>query len=445
MITLGIDLGTTKVAAVLLDTGSGKLLAAASEPHHAALDVGIDGAEQDPQKLLDTAFRLIRSLPEELLARLDGIGVTGQMHSVLGWGRKRLFPLVTWQDRRCGAAGLLEDFSRRAGHPLRDGFGAATLARLAAAGALEEWEHAATIADFMVCRLTEGDHPLTDPADAASWGIFDLAARQWDFGAAKRLGIPERLLPEIRPSGSPAGVIPPSVASVLGIPAGTPVAVATGDNQASILSFDGDGERDLFLTLGTGAQLSAVISPEQAAAFAGRPELELRPYVGGKLLAVVAPLCGGRAFAWLGDVVKNWLSAFGAVVPSDGELLDRLDAMGAARLSMDVPPELRVSPRFLGERHAPGARGKISGISLGNFTLDELAAALALGIVRNLKQGFPPELLAARKRIIGSGNGVRRVKSIQMAIQREIPLELILPEAREEAACGAARLPLQGK
>ena len=72
-----------------------------------------------------------------------------------------------------------------------------------------------------------------------------------------------------------------------------------------------------------------------------------------------------------------------------------------------------------------------------------LGAALALGIVRNLKEGFPPELLKGRREVSGTGNAVRLLKSIQHAIRREFRLPLTLPETREEAAVGAALLALR--
>ena len=67
-------------------------------------------------------------------------------------------------------------------------------------------------------------------------------------------------------------------------------------------------------------------------------------------------------------------------------------------------------------------------------------AALALGIVRNLKAGFAPELIAGKREVIGSGNAVRLLKSIQWAIRHEFGLPLRLPDTREEAATGAALL-----
>ena len=48
---LGIDLGTTKAAAVLLDE-AGTLLGVANAAHHADIPSVPGGAEQDPAKIL---------------------------------------------------------------------------------------------------------------------------------------------------------------------------------------------------------------------------------------------------------------------------------------------------------------------------------------------------------------------------------------------------------
>ena len=433
-IVLGIDRGTTKAAAVLLDLERDEVLASQSAPHHATLAAPAGYAEQDPQAILDTAFQLIKALPVELRREVAGIGVTGQRHSVTGWNAKTMFPLITWQDRRAGERAA--EWSRQTGCPLRDGFGGTTLAWLAEHGKLGECEAASTIGDALVRRLTGAERPLTDPTDAASWGLYDAATGDWNFAAAKTLGIPERLLPEIRPTGSVAGRLAQTVAAELGLPPGIPVTVAVGDNQASILDCGGEFEREIFLTIGTGSQLSLVVSKEESGGFAGIPELELRPFTVGRVLVVAAPLCGGRAFSWLGEMAARWLAAFGANVPPLPQLLDRLDEMGMA----ESPDGLAVTPSFLGERHDPERRGSIGGITPENLTPGTLAAALAEGIVRNLKNGFPEGAFAGRTRIICSGNGVRRVQCIQRAIQNQFGLAPTLRPDREEAACGCAKL-----
>ena len=250
-LTVGIDIGTTKCAAVIWDDEEKKILAVCSENHGADLKTVPEHAEQDPELLLDAVIRIVRQLPPDLRMQVSALGVTGQMHSVMGWNREKVFPLITWQDHRCGHDGKLEEFCRKSGHELHDGYGAATLAymRECTAG----WEYAATIMYYLTALLCGNERPVTDASNAASWGIFDLKKNQWDLRAAQALGIEKRLLPDIRETGSVVGHLSLQWSECLGFPAGIPVVNAVGDNQASILGTGKDLEKELFLTLGTGA------------------------------------------------------------------------------------------------------------------------------------------------------------------------------------------------
>ncbi len=433
-LTLGIDLGTTKAAAVIIDENR-NLLAVAGAAHNAALATVVNGAEQDTGKVFACVENIVNQLPADLRSQLSAVGVTGQMHSVLLGRDSAVSPLVTWQDHRCGEA-LIAEFQQRSGKTLREGFGGTTLARLAKENMLADWNFAATISDYLAATLTGNDRIFTDPTHAASWGLFDAAAGNWDFKALDALNIPRKLLPEIKPCGAVTGNVSTAASERFGIPAGIPVVNAIGDNQASILASGNDFSREIYLTLGTGAQLSMVVDalpPELP------EEIEARPFPGNRTLLVAAPLCGGAAFAFLADTVNAFRRDLGEAELPKGALLDKLDELALAVLEKGSE-ELVIAPHFLGERWNPALRGSCDGLTLGNATPGRIGAALALGIVRNLKNGFAPEVLAGKTEIIGSGNAVRLLKSIQRAIRSEFGLPLTLSEAREEAAVGAALL-----
>ena len=98
MLTLGIDLGTTKVAAVLYDPDASGAGRAVSTEHHAALPTAPGHAEQDGEKMYAAVLRLLAELPPRELGRVEAVGLTGQMHSVILWSGGELSPAVTWQD-----------------------------------------------------------------------------------------------------------------------------------------------------------------------------------------------------------------------------------------------------------------------------------------------------------------------------------------------------------
>ena len=437
---LGVDMGTSKVAAVLADR-DGQVQAAASAAHGCGASAPAGRAEQDAGRLLEAAWRTVGQLPAEQRQRVGAVGVTGQMHGVLlldAAGRP-VSPLFTWQDGRClEEPGFLDRLGARTGYALRTGFGCATLAWLAAHRAVPAAAvSACTVHDWVVARLCGRPRAVTDPTDAASWGLFDLDSLDWDRRAAEAAGIEPSLLPEVVPCGASAGRLATESARAFGLPAGVSVTAAIGDNQASLLATLRDPERELALTLGTGGQLSAVL-----AAGAPRPaatvRFEYRPYPGGRRLAVAAALCGGAAWAWLADSVESWARDMGLAAPPRAEVFGRLNALGlAADTAIDV------SPVFAGERFDPGLRGAIGGLGVGGLPLGPLARGLARGIVANLRAMLPEELLAGRRVVVGSGNALRRNELLRRMAEDVFGLPLQLPESREEAAAGAAILAAQ--
>ena len=436
---LGIDIGTTKTAAVIVDAEGG-VLAAASHAHGAALSVPAGRAEQDPAQLLHSAWAAVGELPADLRRAVSAVGLTGQMHSVVLLDRHGdpLTPLITWQDGRClEEPRFLPELEARIGYALRTGYGCASIVWRQEHGGLPAGTAcAADMPDLAGARLCGLACPPIDPTFAASWGLFDLAVFDWDCAAVAKAGIPKGLLPEVRPSGATAGVVTPAMAQRLGIPAGTSVAVAVGDNQASLLATLGDPVRDIALTLGTAGQLSVVVPRGEQPAPAGEcAPWEYRPYPGGRLVLVAAALCGGAAWAWLVDSYARCLREMGQAEPDREWLFARMDELG--RLATE---ELTVETHFLGERHDEGLRGAIRGIDLRNFGMGPLARGLARGIVRNLREMLPEAALAGRTRVVGSGNALRRSALLRSMVESEFRLPLVMAEGREEAATGAARL-----
>ena len=99
--TLGIDIGTTSVSGVAVDSG-GKVAATVTQAHEAdipGLPPGVHA--QDPARLMSAVDRVIAAL-EAQAGAADRIGWTGQMHGVVGVDRalSPVTPFVTWRDAR---------------------------------------------------------------------------------------------------------------------------------------------------------------------------------------------------------------------------------------------------------------------------------------------------------------------------------------------------------
>ena len=435
MKTLGIDLGTTKVAVVVYDDRRG-LEKAVNSAHHAAVPHDDPNVfEQDPASIMKCVTDLISQISPEQRSAISAVGITGQMHSLLIKKNGQVSNLITWQDHRCGEKAIT-GFNRISGLKLREGFGGVSLARMAAAGTLDPESRASTLGDYLAAEIAGNDAFITSPTLAASWGIYDQERRGWNFTALEALGIPAGILPEIRPDGAVIGHVSAEFSKKSGLPVTARVVNAIGDNQASILGTGTDFDHEIYLTLGTGAQLSIVCreKPEELS-----EKVELRPFPGGRQLMVSAPLCGGSAFAVLADAVNRFRAALGEGVLDRGKLLEKLDALGMEYLQEHGEPSVIVHPHFLGERYAPGLRGSVQGLTLESIQPGLLTAAFAFGIVRNLKTDFPAEALSSRNAVVGSGNAVRLNRSIQFAIEKVFSLPLRLSDGCEEAAVGAAK------
>lgn len=436
--TLGIDLGTSKVAVVAADAETGAPAATAACPTNADIPCPAPRAEQEPGRILNAVDSCIQEIPEGTREQVVAIGTAGQMHGVMlcSADYRDTSSLVTWQDGRCGEDGFLDRLAEKTGSAtLRTGYGCATLAWFAEnePDLLQHFDRATTIPDYFVAGIVRNNRNITDPTNAAAWGLYDLDASAWSGGQIDAAGIPARLLPGIQPSGSVAGELNEEHAARWGIPPGIPITLPIGDNQASLLATLRDPVHEVALTLGTGGQLSVVVDDIEDVPAADT--IEVRPYLNGKTIAVAAALCGGLAVTWLVDSLLRWCKAMGVEPPERDSLFKHID-----RLALEnAGSPLQVCPSFLGERTDPTRRGAMAGIDLENFTLGNLSAALVRGVVQNLHDMMPRELLQNRSRVIGSGNGLR-LMAMQAAVEEVFGLPMELTEEREEAALGAARL-----
>ena len=167
-VTLGIDIGTSKVAAVLIDEDSKTPLAISSKSTNAEIEGKPSCAEQDVSQIISVVDQCVLALPRDQREQVAAIGVTGQMHGVLLWnsGSEKTSRLVTWQDRRCNDDGFLEELQRKTrDSTIKSGFGCATLAWYADAdpSLLDQYSCASTIHDYFVCVICGLTHGITDP------------------------------------------------------------------------------------------------------------------------------------------------------------------------------------------------------------------------------------------------------------------------------------------
>ena len=418
---IGLDIGTTSISAVAVESSTGALLRAVTVPNGGVLP-SPDGVSrlQAPTRIAETALELKESLALEF-SPVAAIGVTGQMHGILYLDRagRAASPLYTWQDGRgnlpYAGSTYAAQLSARSGYALASGFGLVTHFinrehNLVPAEAVTF----CAIQDYIAMLLTRRETPLLHASNAASFGCFDLAAQAFDRSAMEKAGLDHSILPAVT-----------AETAVIGQDGSVPVAIAIGDNQASVLgSLRENG--DLLVNIGTGSQVSAVVS-----APAPFPAGAVRPYVEGKFLLVGSPLCGGRAYALLHRFFARCAQRFG------GDGRDVYDVMNDMAAEQPDVHTLIVDPRFCGTRNDPTLRGSVSGISEENFTPEQLTRGVLWGMADELHELYMQMPLASPAAgLVGSGNGVRKNPVLRQYLEEQFGLKLKLPAHREEAAFG---------
>jgi len=445
---VGIDLGSTTLSGIVLDTATGEVVAQETAPDEAEVTSGPDRergrSEWDLERMAEAALSLIGRLATT--RSIDAVGVTGQQHGMALLDRqgRPASPFIGWQDRRCnerlsdGRTTIQqmldrgEEGFRRSGCAPATGYMASTLFWLAERGALPAKAVACFAPDYLVGRLC-GRDPVTDPTLAASAGVFDVERGEWNAELVEALGLPLECFPAVRPSATRAGGVSREAARRTGLAEGTLVAAPCGDNQASFAGSVGDPAHSVLVNIGTGGQTCVYV--EQALFVEG---LDLRPFLQPGYLLVGAGLAGGRSYRMLRDFVQE----IGRQLFGIADLPDLYERL--TQLAVEAPAGcdgLTCEPLFAGTRHELDRRGVWRGMSEASFRPGHMARALLEGLAEQYR-GLYGQMLTAgageRKQLIGSGNGLRKNPLLRAILAEVFGLPLQTPAHTEEAAVGAA-------
>lgn len=426
MKTLGLDIGTTTIAAVVCDDDTG-VLASRTVDNDTFLPGESWERMQDPVRILEKAAGVLQQL---LCLHPDvaAIGLSGQMHGILYLDADGtpVSPLYTWQDNRGDLPydethTWASHLSEITGHTLATGFGLVTHSyNLAHAQVPENASVLCTIQDYLAMKLSGRHYPVMHETNAASLGFYDTVGHRFDPEALEKAGIDPSILP-----------VPESCPCLGTGELGIPVYAALGDNQASFLGA-AEGRTDaLLVNVGTGSQVS-IFSADHIQT----PALETRPFPDGGWLLVGASLCGGRSYALLEHFFRETAQMV------TGREQSAYDAMASA---MDAAGEITDYPKittlFQGTRKDPSLRGTIENIGTDNFTPLHFMYGILHGMADELyglyaeylsMGGTPPAVM------IGSGNGLRKNPHLCRILEHTFGISLILSNNLEEAACGAA-------
>ncbi len=427
MKTLGIDIGTTTISAVVLEAG--RVVSSLTVANDSFIETGHTWEKiQDPGRILDAALSLVSELTGEH-PDTERIGVTGQQHGILYLDRsgEPVSPLYTWQDGRGslpykGEKSYASYLSEASGERLSTGFGLVTHFYNRKNGLVPETAVVfCTVADYTAMKLSGLKTPAVHPSNAASFGLFDLKLQDFRRDILTETGIDPSILP------------PAAVSACIGMYRDTiPVYTAIGDNQASFLGSTQGAENCMLVNIGTGAQVSVY-----SRNYIRCESLETRPFLDHDYLLAGSSLCGGKAYALLETFFRKTAEmALGHPVR---------DCYAAMSHMLDLYPEPDnlpvMEPFFQGTRIEPDRRACITGLSPENFLPLPLIYATMHGMVEELYSMYESYIKAgnpAPSVLYGSGNGLRLNPHLCKIAESRFRLPLTLSANKEEAACGAA-------
>ena len=379
---LGLDLGTTNIKALLVDS-AGRVVARSWAPVgivHAA-----DGAvEQDIEEIWSATLTALRGLgdaDQRAAVRAIGISAQGGALQITRGDGAPVSPVIGWLDGRGGLYNeqLNVDPGRdwliqHTGHA-RSNLSLGQLLRLKdqSPELLAPPNRIGFVGDVIVSRLTgRAAHDATSLSIA--W-LFSPQEGGMSDELLARIGVTADQLPALLPVGEPAGGLLDSVAAETSLPAGAAVSAAVHDQYAAALGSGSIHLGDVMLGTGTAWVLLAATDRLMPPVIdAGFVCTHIVDGLFGQMLSMVN---GGSAFAWATELL--------GLTDASSE---QLDAM-----MQSVPPGcdgLTFRPTLTaggGEGLPASARGCLAGITLshrGEHVLRAVVEGLACELTRYL-------------------------------------------------------------
>jgi xylulokinase len=424
----GIDSSTQSTKVLLVRADDGTVVAEASAPHP-------DGTECHP----DRWWEALTAAGRDLLEQAEAVGVAAQQHGMVTVddAGEAVRPAMLWNDVKSApqAAELVTEFGGPAEWAARTGsvptmsFTVTKLRWLAE----REPNRAARVHrvmlphDWLTWRLAGGGprgagadaaggdrsvEPVTDRGDASGTGYFSPADSRWlpDY-AERALG---------RPVALPRLAGP---AETVGRTAwGAAISAGTGDNMGAALGMS-LAEGDVAVSIGTSGTAYAVTSAmtvDPSGLVCGFADAT------GRFLPLACTLNAARVL----DVTARMLG---------------VDAAGLSDLALKAEPGaggLVFLPYLDGERtpNRPNANGVLRGLTTSNATPENLARAAVEAVLCSLADAIdclrPCGITPGRIVLTG---GAARSEAVRLIAPAVFGLPVVVPEAAEYVALGAAR------
>jgi xylulokinase len=385
MLSLGIDSGTRSTKAIVLDLESGELVALAQRAYGTIEGLPPGHVEQDPQTWIDAAETTVAECLEIVGDRreeIKAIGVGGQQHGLvaLDEANEPLRPAKLWCDvsteEQCekfkqefgGNEGLIE----RIGNPMLPGYTAPKLLWLKENEPANFRRLTSVMLphDYLNFWLT-GERQM-EYGDASGTGLMDVRTRKWSKPILEFIDPKlESLLPPLRSSKRPAGLLRSVLREKWGLADDVLVSAGSGDNMMSAIGTGNIRAGVVTVSLGTSGTICAfseepVIDPKgEVAAFCDATDHWL-------------PLICTMNVAVATDQVRK---LFGWDLATMEERIEAIPAGAGGILFL---------PYLQGERtpNLPKGSGVFHGLTTENMKPDFMARAVVEGVTLGLAYGL---------------------------------------------------------
>jgi xylulokinase len=381
VIFLGLDIGTTSTAGILIDAEGGTL-ATAQRPSE-LMSRHANWAEEDPELWWSNCCALIGELLKTAglgAARIAAVGVTGMVPAVvlLDEDGALLRPSMQQNDARATAeiAAMQARFDAGRFFQLTGGSinqqVVAPKLRWVARHEPDVFAQIATVFgsyDYIAYRLT-GTRSI-EQNWALESGLMDFAGRKFAPELVAEAGIVPSVLPPIHRSQEVIGAVTETAARATGLKAGTPVIAGCADHVVSAYVAGAARDGDLVLKFGGAGDILLSTA---------RPATDPRLFIDHHILPdhYFSNGCTAASGSLLNWIVRELASGEAEKAKAAGltphAYLDRLAAAVPAGSEGVV-----LLPYFLGEKtplHDPHARGTIVGLGLHHRIAHVWRAAL---------------------------------------------------------------------
>lgn len=430
-VILGIDLGTSSVKAMLLDSVKGVIAVESSSYEVSIPQEGY--AEQDPEVWWQETKRVLEHLKdknEEAFNGIEAVGFSGQMHGIVVVDRegRPLRPAILWLDQRSRKE--LEFITHELGfEKMGEVFRNRAFTGFAFPSLMWLKDHEPEILSQAGAVLMPKDYIrfkitgvlASDVTDASATALFDTAGRNWAWDIIRSFGLPEAIFPVCGESMERAGRVTGECCEECGLKEGIPVIYGSGDQMAQSIGNGVFREGEVISNIGTGGQISACIKEPK---YDRRLRTHTFCHALDRAYTIYgATLCSGMSLNWLKNKVLG---------------IEAFDTMTS--MAREIEPGskgLIFLPYLSGERTPhmnPNAKGMFFGLSLCQDRR-YLCRAVMEGVAFSLKDSLTifEELGIRCDTMIASGGGSH--SDVWLQIQADIFNKKVKVCQVDEQAC----------